>query len=59
SEYSLWTRDPEDRVLPLLRELNIGFVPFAPLAQPWLRDPDPVHDWLFRRPAPEGASLSC
>ena len=27
SEYSLWTRDPEDEVLPLLRELGIGFVP--------------------------------
>ncbi|MET8274934.1 MULTISPECIES: aldo/keto reductase [unclassified Streptomyces] len=36
SEYSLWTRDPEDRVLPLLRELNIGFVPFAPLGHGFL-----------------------
>lgn len=30
SEYSLFTRDPEARVLPVLRELNIGFVPFSP-----------------------------
>ncbi|MFJ5800820.1 aldo/keto reductase [Streptomyces decoyicus] len=36
SEYSLWTRDPEARVLPLLRELNIGFVPFAPLGHGFL-----------------------
>src|SRR6476620_8658142 len=31
SEYSLWTRDPEPEVLPLLRELGIGFVPYSPL----------------------------
>jgi aryl-alcohol dehydrogenase-like predicted oxidoreductase len=31
SEYSLWTRDPETGVLPLLRELGIGFVPYSPL----------------------------
>ena len=31
SEYSLWTRDPEAAVLPLLRELGIGFVPYSPL----------------------------
>lgn len=36
SEYSLWTRDPETRVLPLLRELRIGFVPFAPLGHGFL-----------------------
>jgi len=29
SEYSLWTRDPEPAVLPLLRELGIGFVPYS------------------------------
>ncbi|WP_251152531.1 aldo/keto reductase [Cellulosimicrobium sp. Marseille-Q4280] len=33
SEYSLWTRDPEDEVLPALRELGIGFVPFSPLGR--------------------------
>jgi len=31
SEYSLWTRDPEARVLPVCAELGIGFVPFSPL----------------------------
>ncbi|WP_285313966.1 aldo/keto reductase [Pseudarthrobacter sp. fls2-241-R2A-168] len=31
TEYSLWTRDVEDDILPLLRELGIGFVPYSPL----------------------------
>ncbi len=33
SEYSLFTRDPEDGVLPVCRELGIGFVPFSPLGR--------------------------
>ena len=33
SEYSLFTRDPEARVLPTLRELGIGFVPYSPLGR--------------------------
>ena len=33
SEYSLWTREPEGRVLPVCRELGIGFVPFSPLGR--------------------------
>ncbi|WP_405483542.1 aldo/keto reductase [Streptomyces sp. NBC_00009] len=36
SEYSLFTRDPEARVLPTLRELGIGFVPFSPLGRGFL-----------------------
>jgi aryl-alcohol dehydrogenase-like predicted oxidoreductase len=36
SEYSLFTRDPEARVLPVLRELDIGFVPFSPLGRGFL-----------------------
>jgi aryl-alcohol dehydrogenase-like predicted oxidoreductase len=36
SEYSLWTRDPEDEVLPLCRELGIGFVPYSPLGRGFL-----------------------
>jgi aryl-alcohol dehydrogenase-like predicted oxidoreductase len=36
SEYSLWTRDPEDRVLPLCRELGIGFVAYSPLGRGFL-----------------------
>jgi aryl-alcohol dehydrogenase-like predicted oxidoreductase len=31
TEYSLWTRDVEHEILPLLRELGIGFVPYSPL----------------------------
>ena len=36
SEYSLWTRDPEAEVLPVLEELGIGFVPFSPLGAGFL-----------------------
>jgi aryl-alcohol dehydrogenase-like predicted oxidoreductase len=36
SEYSLWWRQPEKDVLPTLEELNIGFVPFAPLGKAFL-----------------------
>jgi aryl-alcohol dehydrogenase-like predicted oxidoreductase len=36
SEYSLWTRVPEVKVLPVLEELGIGFVPFSPLGRGFL-----------------------
>lgn len=36
SEYSLFWREPEDEILPLLAELNIGFVPFSPLGRGFL-----------------------
>jgi len=36
SEYSLWTRDLEPEILPLLRELGIGLVPFSPLGRGYL-----------------------
>jgi len=36
TEYSLWTRDPEAELLPLLRELGIGFVPYSPLGHGFL-----------------------
>jgi aryl-alcohol dehydrogenase-like predicted oxidoreductase len=36
SEYSLWTRDYEDDVIPTLRDLGIGFVPFSPLGRGFL-----------------------
>jgi aryl-alcohol dehydrogenase-like predicted oxidoreductase len=36
SEYSLWTRDPESRVLPVLRELDIGLVAYSPLGRGFL-----------------------
>lgn len=36
SEYSLWTREPEAEILPVLEELGIGFVPFSPLGKGFL-----------------------
>jgi aryl-alcohol dehydrogenase-like predicted oxidoreductase len=36
TEYSLWTRDPEDEVLPTCRELDIGFVAYSPLGRGFL-----------------------
>jgi aryl-alcohol dehydrogenase-like predicted oxidoreductase len=36
SEYSLWTRDPEDDVIPTCRELGIGFVAYSPLGRGFL-----------------------
>jgi aryl-alcohol dehydrogenase-like predicted oxidoreductase len=36
SEYSLWTRDPEDEVLPTCRELGVGFVAYSPLGRGFL-----------------------
>ncbi len=56
SEYSLWTRDPEDEVLPTLRELGIGFVAYSPLGRGFLTgrirsvDDLPADDW--RRSSP-------
>jgi aryl-alcohol dehydrogenase-like predicted oxidoreductase len=44
TEYSLWSRDPEDAILPTVRELGIGFVPYSPLGRGFLtgeiRTPD-------------------
>jgi aryl-alcohol dehydrogenase-like predicted oxidoreductase len=52
SEYSLWTRDPEEEVLPVLRELGIGFVAFSPLGRGFLtaafRSPDAFGPGDFR-----------
>jgi aryl-alcohol dehydrogenase-like predicted oxidoreductase len=36
SEYSMWWREPEEKVLPILEELGIGFVPFSPLGKGFL-----------------------
>jgi aryl-alcohol dehydrogenase-like predicted oxidoreductase len=56
SEYSLWTRDPEPAVLPLLRELGIGFVPYSPLGHGFLtgaiRSIDQFDDDDFRATNP-------
>ncbi|KQQ04057.1 MULTISPECIES: aldo/keto reductase [unclassified Rathayibacter] len=59
SEYSLWTRDPEAGVLPLLRELGIGFVPYSPLGRGFLtgtiRSVDALGADDFRRANPRFA----
>ncbi len=39
SEYSLWSRDVEDEILPTCRELGIGFVPYSPLGRGFLSGP--------------------
>ena len=36
TEYSLWSRDPENQILPTVRELGIGFVPYSPLGRGFL-----------------------
>ena len=56
TEYSLWTRDPEAELLPLLRELGIGFVPYSPLGHGFLtgtiRSPDELRDDDWRKTNP-------
>ncbi len=56
TEYSLWTRDPEDEILAVLRELGVGFVPYSPLGRGFLtgqfRKPEDVAEGDYRRTAP-------
>src|SRR5229473_3305895 len=56
TEYSLWTRDPEAELLPLLRELGIGFVPYSPLGHGFLtgtiRSPEDLADDDWRKHNP-------
>jgi aryl-alcohol dehydrogenase-like predicted oxidoreductase len=56
SEYSLWTRDPEEEVLPALRELGIGFVAYSPLGRGFLtgqiKSPDDFAIDDYRRNSP-------
>ncbi len=56
TEYSLWTRDPEDDVLPTTRELGIGFVAYSPLGRGFLTgqisSPDDFAPDDFRRNNP-------
>jgi len=56
TEYSLWTRDPEDEVLPTVRELGIGFVAYSPLGRGFLsgrfRSPEDLPEGDFRRTNP-------
>jgi aryl-alcohol dehydrogenase-like predicted oxidoreductase len=64
SEYSLWTRDPEDEILPTVRELGIGFVAYSPLGRGFLSgriqsvddlDPD---DFRRRNPRFQGENFA-
>ncbi|MHB1172896.1 MAG: aldo/keto reductase [Lacisediminihabitans sp.] len=59
TEYSLWTRDPEAEVLPTVRELAIGFVPYSPLGRGFLtgaiRSLDQLDEADFRRSNPRFA----
>lgn len=56
TEYSLWSRDPEAELLPLLRELGVGFVPYSPLGRGFLtgalRSIDQLDAQDFRRNNP-------
>jgi len=62
SEYSLWTRDPENKVLETCEELGIGFVPFSPLGRGFLSgkvivDELEEHDMRRRMPRFRGEDL--
>jgi aryl-alcohol dehydrogenase-like predicted oxidoreductase len=56
TEYSLWSREPEAKLLPVLRELGIGFVPYSPLGHGFLtgkiRSPDDLADGDWRKTNP-------
>jgi aryl-alcohol dehydrogenase-like predicted oxidoreductase len=56
TEYSLWSRDPEDELLPTVRELGIGFVPYSPLGRGFLtgqiKSIDDLEDGDYRRTTP-------
>ncbi len=56
TEYSLWSREPEDEILPTVRELGIGFVAYSPLGRGFLTGriatPDELEESDFRRHAP-------
>ena len=56
TEYSLWSRDPEAEILPTLRELGIGFVPYSPLGRGFLtgrfQKTEDLPDDDFRKSSP-------
>jgi aryl-alcohol dehydrogenase-like predicted oxidoreductase len=64
TEYSLWTRDPEAEILPTVRELGIGFVPYSPLGRGFLtgqfKSPDDLATGDSRRNHPrfQGAAFA-
>ena len=59
TEYSLWSRDPEDALLPMVNELGIGFVAYSPLGRGFLsgsiRSLDDLEEDDFRRRSPRFA----
>src|SRR6059058_6213213 len=63
TEYSLWSRDPEDEIIPTVRELGIGFVAYSPLGRGFLtgqlrRFEDlPQDDWRRHRPRFQGENF--
>ena len=63
TEYSLWTRDPEDEILPTCRELGIGFVPYSPLGRGFLTgrfrtiDDLPADDYRRNSPRFQGENF--
>jgi aryl-alcohol dehydrogenase-like predicted oxidoreductase len=63
TEYSLWTRDPEHEILPTVRELGIGFVPYSPLGRGFLtgrfkkREDLPEDDYRRHHPRFEGENF--
>ena len=64
TEYSLWSRDPEDEILPTVRELGIAFVPYSPLGRGFLtgqiKSLDDLDKDDYRRHSPrfEGENLA-
>lgn len=56
TEYSLWSRDPEDEILPTVRELGIGYVAYSPLGRGFLsgqfQKPEDLPEDDFRRHSP-------
>jgi aryl-alcohol dehydrogenase-like predicted oxidoreductase len=56
TEYSIWSRDPETEILPTLRDLGVGFVPYSPLGRGFLtgklRSLDDLDEADFRRYQP-------
>ncbi|MDB6085076.1 MAG: Pyridoxine 4-dehydrogenase [Gammaproteobacteria bacterium] len=64
TEYSLWSRDPEDEVLPTVRELGIGFVPYSPLGRGFLAgrfrtiDDLAQDDWRRQSPRFQGENFA-
>jgi aryl-alcohol dehydrogenase-like predicted oxidoreductase len=63
TEYSLWSRDPEDEILPAVRELGIGFVAYSPLGRGFLTgryktiEDLPADDWRRQQPRFQGANF--